>query len=112
MPDMTKEELTAAVRCSKEAFEAATLALELFEREPKNNVFESVAKAEYELEDVLRDRAAADCEGSYNCGADEYRQGFFIDGVEHVAIASVEYNRHDKTYYYVEGFDFRIEKIA
>jgi len=109
---MTKEELTAAVQQSKKVFEAATLALELFDRDPKNNVFESLAKAEYELGDALRDRASADCEGSYNCGAEEYRQGFFVDGVEHVAIASVEYNRHDKTYYYVEEFDFRIEKVA
>lgn len=108
---MTKEELTAAAQHSKKVFEAATLALELFERDPKNNVFESVVKAEGELEDVLRGRAAADCEGSYNCGNDEYRQGFFVDGVEYVAIASVEYNRHDKTYYYVEEFDFRVEKI-
>jgi hypothetical protein len=106
-----REELIAAVKQTGEAYDAAKLALELFERDPKNNVFESLAKAEYELEDVLRDRASADCEGSYNCGADEYRQGFFVDGVEYVAIASVEYNRHDKTYYYVEEFDFSIEAV-
>jgi len=109
---MTKDELLVAVEDTKTAHDAAVKALEDFERDPKNNVFESLAKAEYELEDVLRDRASADCEGSYNCGAEEYRQGFFVDGVEHVAIASVEYNRHDKTYYYVEEFDFRIEKVA
>jgi hypothetical protein len=29
-----------------------------------------------------------------------------------IAIASVEYNRHDKTYYYVEEFDLRVEAVA
>jgi hypothetical protein len=109
---VTKDELIAAVRSSTEALAAANLALELFERDPKNNVFESIVEAERALYGALESRASADCEGSYNCGADEYRQGFFVDGVEHVAIASVEYNRHDKTYYYIESFDFSIEKVA
>ncbi|MFM0503919.1 hypothetical protein [Paraburkholderia caffeinilytica] len=109
---MSLEELIATVKQTSEAHDAAKLALELFERDPQNNVFESLAKAEYELEDVLRHRASADCEGSYNCGAEEYRQGFFVDGVEYVAIATVEYNRHDKTYYYIEEFDFRIEAVT
>ena len=109
---MSKEALQAAVKAAKEAHDAALKALEDFERDPKGNVFGSLEDAESTLHEALRERAGEDCEGSHNCGASEYRQGFFVGGAEYVAIASVEYNRHDKTYYYVEEFDFRIEKVA
>lgn len=105
----SREELSADVKRTGDAYSAAKVALENFERDPKNNVFDSLEDAEKTLYGTLETRAAEDCEGSYNCGDDEYRQGFFVNGVEHVAIASVEYNRHDKTYYYIDSFGFRIE---
>ncbi|MFM0165692.1 hypothetical protein PQR39_35350 [Paraburkholderia sediminicola] len=108
---MSKAELSAAVQSTKAAYDAAVQALEAFERDPKNNVFESVEDAEVTLREALRELAGADCEGSHNCGASEYRQGFFVGGVEYVAIANVGYNRHDKTYYYVEEFDLRVEAV-
>jgi hypothetical protein len=108
---MSKEALQAAVKVAKEAHDAAVKALEDFERDPKNNVFESVEDAEISLEESMRGVASADCEGSHNCGASEYRQGFFVGDVEYVAIANVEYNRHDKTYYYVEYFNLRVEAV-
>jgi hypothetical protein len=108
---MTKEELQAAVESTKAAHVSAVKDLEAFERDPKNNVFESLEDAQVTLEESMRDIASADCEGSHNCGAPEYRQGFFVGGIEYVAIANVEYNRHDKTYYYVEEFDFRTEPV-
>lgn len=108
---MTKEQLIDAVKTAKAAHDAAVKALSDFENDPTQHVYASLDEAEGYLEETLRDRAHADCEGSYNCGDDEYRQGFYVDGVEYVAIASVEYNRHDKTYYYVDGFDLKIEKV-
>ncbi|MFM0057081.1 hypothetical protein PQR64_15775 [Paraburkholderia phytofirmans] len=104
--------LQAEVKIAKAAHDAAVQALEAFERDPRNNVFESLEAADRELDNELRNRAHADCEGSHYCGASEYRQGFYVGGAEYVAIASVEYNRHDKQFYYVDGFEFRMEPVA
>jgi hypothetical protein len=109
---MSKAELAEAVKAAKTAYDAAVKALSDFESDPQQHVYATLEEASGYLEEALRDRAHADCEGSYNCGDDEYHQGFFVDGVEYMAIASVEYNRHDKTYYYVDGFDLRIEPVV
>lgn len=106
---MTKDELVLAVKNATAVLETAQIALETFVRAPENNVFLSLLEAEATLYETLRDRASDDCEGSHNCGASEYRQGFFVDGKQWWAIATVEYNRHDKTYHYVDEFDLRIE---
>jgi hypothetical protein len=108
---VNKEQLQAACKQAKAVHSEALAALEAFERDPINNVFKTLEDAEISLEESMRDIASGDCEGSYNCGRSEYRQGFFVGGVQYVAIAQVEYNRHDKTYYYVEEFDLRIEKL-
>ena len=36
---------------------------------------------------------------------------FIVDEKRYVAILEVEYNRHDKTYYFVDGSDFRVEEL-
>ncbi|WP_176058102.1 hypothetical protein [Paraburkholderia sp. BCC1876] len=110
--DADKAALQAAVKIAKAAHDAAVNALDDFERDPRNHVYDTLEDAEATLHEALRDIASADCEGSHNCGASEYRQGFFVGRAEYVAIASVEYNRHDKTFYYVEEFDMRIEPVA
>ena len=108
---MTIEELKAAVKTAKEGVAVAEQALAAFEALPENNVFESLEKAE-SLEDVLRGRAHEDCEGAGNCGAEEYMQEFMVDGVVYAATLTVEYNRHDKTYYYIDGSEFSIAAKA
>lgn len=52
-----------------------------------------------------------DCEGSHNCGLDEYRQEYIVDNIKYVGILNVEYNRHDKTYYYVEDSSYSSRKV-
>jgi hypothetical protein len=106
-----REQLEVNVVLARKALEAAEGALAEFASRPDNWRFESADKAG-RLEEVLLDRAHDDCEGSYNCGDDEYRQQFYVGDKLHVAILTVEYNRHDKTYYYVDGHDFRIEEAA
>ena len=61
--------------------------------------------------DVLGAMASEDCEGSFNCGSPEYHRHFMLEGsnVVYVAVLDVEYNRHDKQYYYVEDSEFRVE---
>ncbi|EJO27457.1 hypothetical protein QWC_31731 [Achromobacter marplatensis] len=68
--------------------------------------------AEGEVEEMLRGRAHEDCEGSYNCGAEVYDQEFMVDGVKYVGTLKCEYNRHDKTYYYLEEAEFSVEKVG
>lgn len=60
------------------------------------------------VEEKLEDEARNDCEGAGNCGAEEYTQEFMVAGVVHVGTLKVEYNRHDKTYYYVDGSKFSV----
>lgn len=106
-----REELLARVAEAQQALAEAQKALYLFDTDPQNNVFESVERASIVLEDRLLNEANDDCEGSYNIGAEEYRQEFIVDGKRYVAILEVEYNRYDKTYYYVDGSDFRVEEL-
>lgn len=107
----TREELLARVTEAQQALTEAQQALYQFDTDPQNNVFESVEQASEVLEDRLLNEAHDDCEGSYNVGAEEYRQEFIVEGKRYVAILEVEYNRHDKTYYYVDGSDFRVEEL-
>lgn len=107
----TKEELQQAVTTAEAAVRGAQRELANFEALAENNVFESLEKAG-SLEDVLSGRAHEDCEGAGNCGDEEYTQEFMVDGVVYVATLTVEYNRHDKTYYYIDGSEFKIEPKA
>jgi hypothetical protein len=102
----TREDLQANITAAEKNLNAAKEGLAAFDALPSNNVFETLAKAEGVLEDKLRGLASADCEGSYNRGADEYTQEFIVDGVHYIGTLKVEYNRHDKTYYYVEEASF------
>lgn len=105
------EELKSAVKTAKSALEDATLRLEKAQALPWNNVYPSLEAAEYKIEDMLAGRAHEDCEGAGNCGAPEYRQLFMAGDKMYVGIYEVDYNRHDKTYYYVDGSAFRIEEV-
>jgi len=105
----SKEELETVVAQARASLEAAEAELAAFESKAENHVYASTEEAEGVLEELLRDRAFEDCQGAGNCGADEYRQEFIVDGVTWVGVLNVEYNRHDKTYYYIESADFSIE---
>jgi hypothetical protein len=104
----TRENLLAAIKTAEASVVAAHAALDQFNAAPENNVFESVEIASDIIEERLRDMAHSDCEGSYNCGLDTYTQEFTVAGVGYVGTLKVEYNRHDKTYYYVEYANFAV----
>ena len=107
----TREQLVQQVQDARGALTAAETALQEWVALPANNVFATMEDAEGTLEDRLRDQAFADCEGAGNCGADTYTQGFVVDGAEYVATLTVEYNRYDKTYYYIEESDFSVAPV-
>jgi len=107
----TRADLVQAVNEARATLEAAENALYSFETLAENNVFSSLEEAEGKLEDELHERAFEDCQGAYNRGDDQYTQEFMVDGVKYLAVYDVEYNRHDKTYYYIDGHKFSIKKV-
>lgn len=75
------------------------------------HVYESLDAAQAELEEKLRDEAANDCEGSGNCGNEEYTHEFTVDGKRYEAKLAVEYDRHDKRYYYICDSTYSAKEI-
>lgn len=102
----TEEKLEAAVEKAQKQLDAAVSALTAFRTTAEYHTYKTLDEALGAMEDLLYGQAHADCEGSYNCGNDEYTQDFTVDGVVYTAKMTFEYNRHDKTYYYIEGSDF------
>lgn len=105
------EALKERVKIANKQLEEAEGNLAAAQALPENNVFESLEIAECKIEAILSHLAKDACEGSYCCGDNYYEQLFYVGDVLYKGIASVEYSRHDKTYYYVDGFDFRVEKV-
>lgn len=102
----TREELTAAISAAQAKLTDAKDLLAAFEALAENNVFESIDKALDKVESMLERRAFEDCQGAGNCGLPEYTQAFMVDGIKYIGTLKVEYNRHDKTYYYIDEQDF------
>lgn len=105
---MTRRELNEAIKVAQANVAVAQKALDDFESLAENNVYASMEEAGV-LEEILAGRAFEDCEGSYNCGSPIYEQEFMVDGIVYVATLEVKYNRHDKTYYYIDSREFKIE---
>ena len=85
--------------------------LHLLESSAEYNKFSNMESAEATINGMLEDLAGSDCEGSYNCGSPQYTQQFYVNDVLYEGILDVEYNRHDKTYYYVEETNFTVKKL-
>lgn len=109
MNDM-KQALQASATAARTALQGIEDAIKAWDSLPENNVFESL-EAAAALEDTLRDLAFRDCEGAGNCGAPIYERGFMVDGVRYIGTLTVEYNRHDKTYYYIDGATFTYRAV-
>jgi len=107
----TKEELQAAVQAAKKTLADAEAAVDAFDALAENNVFPTMDEALCIVEDMLRDRATEACEGRYRCGKPEYSQAFMVGETKYLGTAKFEYNRHDKTYYYVDGCEFSHKEI-
>lgn len=108
---MNKTELEQAVKTARRNLEYAESALKHFISAPENNVFDNLEQAMSVLANRLNNQAEMDCAGSNNCGAKEYEQEFIVDGIHYNGKLIVEYNRHDKTYYYVEESNFTYSVI-
>lgn len=108
---VNKKDHLDAISKAKSDLANAEAAYIAFQASPEQNVFASMEEAEGVLEDRLRDQAYEDCQGAYNCGADTYVQDFSVEGKSYRFTLTCEYNRHDKTYYYIEESSYKIEEI-
>ena len=109
---MSIEQLKIDVVVAQRNLATAKSALEAFESLAENNVFATVDEARVVIENALLCKAHEDCEGSYNCGDDSYTQEFMVGGIVYIATLAVEYNRHDKTYYYIDGSEFSVRAMG
>jgi hypothetical protein len=108
---MTREELVCAVNIAKSELCNAIDNLSVFDSKAENNIFLTIEDAINEIESKLEHMAYEDCEGAGNCGSELYTQEFIVDGKKYLATMTFEYNRHDKTYYYIEESNFTYEEI-
>jgi uncharacterized protein YchJ len=98
--------LNHTITTARAALQRAEQALAAFKASPENNVFRSLEHAQDELTEKLLDLAAEACEGSHVHGLYEYTQEFIVDDKRYIATVKVEYNRHDKRYYFVDGHSY------
>jgi hypothetical protein len=70
------------------------------------NMYSNQNEAKNRVEGLLEDLANNDCEGSYTCGLAYYSCDYSANGKNFLCVATPEYNRHDKTYYYVDSIKF------
>ena len=105
-----KEHYLSDIKQAEIALSAAQEALADFLSLPENNKFTDLDDAVETIEDQLKDKACNDCEGSHNCGFDKYKQLFMVNEDTYLGVLTCEYNRHDKTYYYLEETSFTYTK--
>lgn len=111
MENVTRESLVCDVERAKGLYDSTLKILAEFHAKAENNVFKSLEEAGRELEDRLLSEASDDCAGAGNCGCEMYNQEFMVDGIKYMAELEVEYDRHDKTYYYIDEASFSIVKM-
>ena len=106
----SKEELINEVRLAEIALFSAKEALQNFLDLPENNVYVDLPTAIKLVVRKLQEKAFNDCEGAGNCGLESYEQLFIVNGDTYLGTLYCEYNRHDKTYYYIEDSRFEYVK--
>ncbi|MFJ7982360.1 nicotinate phosphoribosyltransferase [Lysinibacillus xylanilyticus] len=77
----------------------------------EENETEKMSDLEGYIYEVASDWAKADCEGRHNCGNDTYDVRFKLGDKIYSVEVGFSYNRHDKTYYYIERFGYKSEGV-
>ena len=103
---ITRAELQAAVQAAADALNLAKRTLAEFNALAENNAYPTLDLAVCHVEAKLQQQARDDCEGSYNVGCETYVQEFMVGGIAYEGVLECEYNRHDKTYYYLYSSSF------
>jgi hypothetical protein len=105
-------ELTLAITAAVSELHRAKNALDEFTSRAEFHVYASLDDARDELEDKMREEASEACEGSHCMGNDVYTQEFMVADQRYEAKLTVEYNRHDKRYYYVDETRYTVKEIS
>lgn len=110
---MDKAQIAAEIAEHQQAIAKLEQSLIDFDSLIENNQYEDHDAAESAITDRMSGIASEACEGSYNYGDDVYTQRYQIAGNPNVFEATVtfEYNRHDKTYYYIDGTDYSYAEV-
>lgn len=66
---------------------------------------------EDDIYDIAREWANNDCEGAHNCGNSSYTVSFKVNDKIYSVEVGFSYNRHDKTYYYVDNYGSKSEGV-
>ena len=85
--------------------------IEQWEQRLENNCFDSLEDAQFELTEQILEVASEACECSYCCGESEYTREFMVNGVHYCGTLKIEYNRHDKRYYFVDTYKWSAFKV-
>ena len=111
---MTKDETSAQIKFLNAKVVDLENQIEAFDSAIEQNQYKDHKEAKLKISGRYECIASKECEGSYNYGADEYKQQYQIEGDARIFEASmtVEYGRHDKTYYYVDGFTYLFAVVA
>jgi hypothetical protein len=103
--------MLAVVNLTEQNHNEALKQVRIFEESLENNAYETLEEARKAIKGRLYCYAEQDCEGSHCCGDDEYEQVFTVGDKHYRATLTVSYNRHDKTYYYIDDTEFDVEEV-
>jgi hypothetical protein len=80
-----------------------------FEKNPKNNVYDTLEIASALIGDQLYSIAGAACSGAHGCGQDEYSKQFYVGSTLYEGISKFKYNQ--TTYYYIVAHEFTVNLV-
>lgn len=102
--------LRKSIRDSQDNTELLIELLRLCESSEELNTYTNLSTANSVMADRLRRYAEEDCEGRHSVGDDSYSQVFLVDGTKYEGTLNVEYDRYDKTYYYIDSAKYSYEE--
>jgi hypothetical protein len=111
---MNKTQIAAEIKSLQNKINQLNQQLEDFDSALENNQYDAHNDAEGHIHERYLGIAGEACEGSYCYGESEYKQRYQIKGNPALfeATVSFEYNRHDKTYYYIDGQDYSFKEVV
>ena len=110
---MNKEQIAEEIAAHHKAIAKLEQSLDDFDSLIENNQYTDQKDAEYSITNRFSCIAYEQCEGAGNCGLPMFKQRYQITGNPNTFEATVEfeYNRHDKTYYYIDGTRYSYVQI-
>lgn len=109
---LQRTEWVGNVAIAQKALDEAVRVLRDFDCLPEQHRYDTLEMARSGVEVFLEDTASNDCTGSHCWGKDKYTQVFFVGDTRYEGTLFVEYNRHDKQYYYVDATTFTYTEVA